>query len=121
MSGGLRTACHFARRRLAAEAQVEAAEEDDHPHGQDEPGIKRRRRHVIINLFVKPRRAQRILRCSHSRSGAIHEAEIRREHAGGFTMLSGVQKIGRLRRDLRRRIFIRHRREASTISGTSTE
>ena len=121
MSGGLRTACHFARRRLVAEAQVEAAKEDDHPHGQDESGIKRRRRHVIINLFLKPRRAQRILRCSHSRSGAIHEAEIRREHAGGFTMLSGVQKIGRLRRDLRRRIFIRHRREASTISGTSTE
>ena len=51
--GRARTACRFARRRLAAELRVKAAEADGHPHGWDEPRIKRGRRHVIANLFVK--------------------------------------------------------------------
>ena len=40
LSGTDRLLRSFARRRLAVEARVEPAEEDDDPHGWDEPGAK---------------------------------------------------------------------------------
>ena len=48
----------FARRRLSAEARVEPAEEDDDPHGWNEPGAKGGCRHGTQSLAEDPRDEQ---------------------------------------------------------------
>jgi len=63
LKGGLGTACRFARADFPLNRGL-VAEADGHPHGQDEPRIKRGRRHVIANLFLKPHREQPILTCN---------------------------------------------------------